>query len=580
MADVTIPREVLERYAEGVREIADAGRRTLASTLPSIDLANRDAVLDLMSGACRAADQAAAQYSAQFYRGLSILQTGQDFRAEAVSSHDAKALEVALKGIYRQATGDDGELDEELLGRLLEDRLAYEVSRTSKHGVWANGQRDGRDVRYARVPVGIETCAWCLMTAGLGYWYMTEEAASHTHAHCVVGDTRVSGSGLLAGMRREYEGVLVHIVTAGGRELTVTPEHPILTARGWVLAGGIVNGDHLVCTTLDHGNYGGVPDVDDVPPTAEELFEAAGLVDAALSEGMPVPAKHLYGEMFPDCDVHVVSPDGLLERAAKATVGEPSKHHRLAFAGGDEAISGTLLKPDGTANLLLDGDDPSTDCVMGRSRLSRPLLGGHARSADNASLGGTAMLDASVPDPAVDNVAADAKAACDGVDALSALIRFERVGISGDALLANLDALALDGSKDGGPVDADTLGDFIRADARQIELDDVVSLSVSEGSCHVYNLSTRGGWYVSSGIITHNCDCAIVASIGRGDCRIDGYDSTTYRDMWRDANKALRNGDVPTELSQRVDFLSATRPGYRTDTNGALAVMRWKYGLK
>lgn len=259
MADVTIPREVLERYAEGVREIADAGRRTLASTLPSIDLADRDAVLDLMSGACRAADQAAAQYSAQFYRGLSILQTGQDFRAEAVSSHDAKALEVALKGIYRQATGDDGELDEELLGRLLEDRLAYEVSRTSKHGVWANGQRDGRDVRYARVPVGIETCAWCLMTAGLGYWYMTEEAASHTHAHC---------------------------------------------------------------------------------------------------------------------------------------------------------------------------------------------------------------------------------------------------------------------------------------------------------------------------------DCAIVASIGRGDCRIDGYDSTTYRDMWRDANKALRNGDVPTELSQRVDFLSATRPGYRTDTNGALAVMRWKYGLK
>ena len=259
MADVTIDMGVLERYAGGVHDIAAQARRDLVTTLPNVDLADRGLVEDLMTGAARASSQATASYAAAFYRGMSIIQTGVDFRARGISGYDPTATIVAVRGIYRRAQREDGTYDEELLARMLEERLEYEVNRSSKVGVWRSGAQDGRDVRYARVPVGAETCAWCLMTAGLGYWFMTEEAASHTHAHC---------------------------------------------------------------------------------------------------------------------------------------------------------------------------------------------------------------------------------------------------------------------------------------------------------------------------------DCAIVPSIGRGDVRIDGYDSTVYRDMWREANAALRHGDVPPELAARVDLLAATREGYRTDTNGALAVMRWKYGLK
>lgn len=258
MASPTISMATLERYAEGVREITSRSTSAIAQTLAAIDLTDRDLVLDLMRGACATANMASADYAAQFYRGMSILQTGADFNARPMSAYDERATTIAVMGIYNQAMGEDG-LDEDLLARQLSERVSYEVSRASKVGVWKNGDRDGRDVRYARVPVGAETCAWCLMTAGLGYWFMSEEAASHTHAHC---------------------------------------------------------------------------------------------------------------------------------------------------------------------------------------------------------------------------------------------------------------------------------------------------------------------------------DCVIVPSIGIHDVKIEGYDSTVYRDMWRDANKALRNGDVPTGLSERVDFLAATRPDYRVDTNGALAVMRWKYGLK
>ena len=580
MANVTISRSVIDNYAEGVRSVSEQAGTVLADTLAAIDLTDREMVEDLVVAACRAASQAGSDYATAFYRGLSILQTGEDVDFEAMSSFDQQATLVAIRGIYRQATDEDGELDYARVARELNRRIQFEVNRASKVGVWQRGQQDRRDVRYARVPAGAETCAWCLMTAGLGYWFMTEEAASHTHAHCVVGDTEVYGRGLLAGMRRKYEGPLISLGTAKGRNLTVTPDHPILTTLGWKRAGDLVEGDSLVCAPFGHGHGGGIPDVHDAPPTAEEVFEASRLVDATALDGMPSAAKNLYRKMFPDGDVNVVSPHGLLERALKTALGEPFEHEGLALAGELDALAGLTLDGECSPDVLLVGGNAATRCVMSRSSLGSALLGGHGGGTKKPSLGASPVRESSVMDPAVNDVSAHAETAGDGVDALSVLERFERASRWGDDLLARLDACALQSPVDGGLADAELLGNLGRSGTAPIEVDDLVSLNISEGSCHVYNLSTEGGWYVSSGILTHNCDCVIVPSIGRGDVAVDGYDSTVYRDMWREANEALRYGDVPTELAQRVDLLSATKPGYRTDTNGALAVMRWKYGLK
>lgn len=184
MADVTISMAVLEHYADGVRAVSDESSAALAETLAAIDLSDRDLVEDLVTGACRAAAQAGSDYAAAFYRGLSILQTGEDVDFRTASPYDQQATLIAIRGIYKQATDEDGNLDEDILADRLGQRVQFEANRASKVGVWRQGQRDGRDVRYARVPAGAETCAWCLMTAGLGYWFMTEEAASHTHRGC------------------------------------------------------------------------------------------------------------------------------------------------------------------------------------------------------------------------------------------------------------------------------------------------------------------------------------------------------------------------------------------------------------
>ena len=174
----------LENYAQGVRDLSRVSREGLAQSLAAVDMRDRDLVEDLVVGACRSAQQASGTYAAAFYRGMSIIQTGTDYDAQPFNAFDEQATRVAVRGIYRQCYVGDDEWDEERLVGALGDRIEFETNRASKVGVWKNGERDKRGVRYARVPTGPETCAWCIMTAGLGYWFMSEESASHTHRGC------------------------------------------------------------------------------------------------------------------------------------------------------------------------------------------------------------------------------------------------------------------------------------------------------------------------------------------------------------------------------------------------------------
>ena len=179
MADATVTMAELQRMADAVRRVDDGTQTVLARALSGVDLSDRLAVGNVMRVVVETGASASSQLAAAFYRGMSLLQTGEDFDADGSFAYDETAAAVALNGMYNQAGGDA-----ERLARLIAERVSYEVNRAAKVGVWRNGNRDSREVRYARVPCGAETCAWCLMTAGLGFFFMSAETASHTHRGC------------------------------------------------------------------------------------------------------------------------------------------------------------------------------------------------------------------------------------------------------------------------------------------------------------------------------------------------------------------------------------------------------------
>ena len=68
-------------------------------------------------------------------------------------------------------------------------RVDYEMKRSAGESMFANGRRDPRRPKYARVPTGAETCDFCLMLASRGFVYSSEATAGaikldHYHSGC------------------------------------------------------------------------------------------------------------------------------------------------------------------------------------------------------------------------------------------------------------------------------------------------------------------------------------------------------------------------------------------------------------
>lgn len=182
-----IPRRYIDNFTRGINTISEGAREALARELAALDYSDmtqaiNDAVA-LMESYCSATSEAAARLAAQFYNGMSMIQTGEGYEAEAISGHVPVATEKAVRGIAQE--GVDGNIAG-MVGLLLA-RVDYEAKRAAGETVMGNAERDRRDVRFARVPSGHETCLWCYMLASRGFVYRSRESAgelNHYHANC------------------------------------------------------------------------------------------------------------------------------------------------------------------------------------------------------------------------------------------------------------------------------------------------------------------------------------------------------------------------------------------------------------
>lgn len=77
---------------------------------------------------------------------------------------------------------------EHVLGEFLQNVIESSIRDTGTSNLQRDYERGLCAGKWSRVPVG-ETCAWCLMLASQGAWYVSEESAlgreaGHYHSHC------------------------------------------------------------------------------------------------------------------------------------------------------------------------------------------------------------------------------------------------------------------------------------------------------------------------------------------------------------------------------------------------------------
>ena len=279
--------------------------------------------------------------------------------------------------------------------------------------------------------------------------------------NCVIEGTLVSSlSRLLAIYRRDYAGEVVTLRTSRGDELTVTPNHPILTPNGWVGAGQLNKGDDVICRAGSELPIGlGSPDDHESPALIEDVFGALSKPCTRRTlEGM---AEDFHGDGL-DGKIDVVYANGLLWSDVQSATNQSAVQGFLNIA----SESAGALDPKSPLHAVIAGPLHTTDCIMRRRRTDRPLLGSGSGSGD--------PLRVTLRDS-------------DG---------YSRLGKESSA-----PALT----------DSELARDLCLGRSGEVETLHLVDVARRSFDGHVYNLATAERWFYAGDIVTHNCECCVVA---------------------------------------------------------------------
>ena len=390
--------------------------------------------------------------------------------------------------------------------------------------------------------------------------------------NCLTGDARVTPIGELVRVyRARHEGPVFRVQMASGDEFTATPNHNVLTPRGWVTVQSLHAGDKLCDAFSGERMTVADPDVGDVPPKISEIYGAAAQVREP--ERVVASAVNFHGDA-PVGEVEVVTIDREL-LALHPSLGEVGPQGALgghllgqgalAPPRGGLLMRGVLNVEGGCDHGVIPGEVVSLPVLLGcepmgteqeyfaggaprdallfqdrpdpaptHTELPEQVPDGSARKVLlNKNIGvqrpfpqvrrfhGTALMDASLPQHAADRVFTDTEVAAQPFEGFPVVVPPDdllRVQVEekrepdGRGSAPHLYAQFAEDSLDGGPATAESITQRIHGLASQVPLDEVVGVDEIFPSRHedsyVYTLETTTGAYCTSHAIHRNCRSA------------------------------------------------------------------------
>ena len=286
-------------------------------------------------------------------------------------------------------------------------------------------------------------------------------APSSETINCVIGSTQVDTPLIQMAMRSWLDGDVIEIRTSAGKTLTVTPNHPVLTTAGWLLASQLKVGDNVLCGNLTRKLTGSLHNEQRRPTQIAEVF------DSATSFGVTSDREcvaNLHGE-WREAKIRVVAEDRQLGLEVVPARNEEIDKLSLTAAYGTcacfSSAQGSALTLDAAGFIVQDSI--CTTCGVSALRKTTSVVNGGRSVASSIALSDSACLYFSV-----------------------------------EQNVSNC------GARD---VERLTNGDH--RFTLDVSTDDVISIVIRPYSGHVYNLSTTTGWYTGNSIITGNCRCTL-----------------------------------------------------------------------
>lgn len=278
------------------------------------------------------------------------------------------------------------------------------------------------------------------------------------HVNCVLGDTKVLADGVKVATRMNYSGEVVKLSTKNGRTITTTPNHILLTTRGWVLAKNITKSDQVIAYSDRVKPFMGNNTIDGDIPTISEQFITASESDGVVSSKMPATTKDFKGDGIKDEEIDVIFVDGFLSNKGKSSFDKLNT--KLPFISG--SVQDDTLPRLSTLDQLLMGTLATSHGIVGSDCESLALLGSEGSHTDIHRLTSTTAYNARL----------------------------------------------LEAKSNRSTTTSESFSKSFLANAGLVEFDDVIGVKVySVHNTPVYDLETTSTLYTANGIVSSNCRC-------------------------------------------------------------------------
>jgi len=177
-------RSDVDRLASGSSRVVVLAQRELEAFVRALGSSDpafiRDALLQFMPELVDRFGDMAASVAADWYESTRFQAVGGSFNARLADPVDPLRVQEST----RWAVGPLFEGDPDGMMARLSGSVQRYVMDTSRGTIARNVSIDPRKPRFARVPTGSKTCAWCSLLASRGFVYLSRDTAgAHDHFH-------------------------------------------------------------------------------------------------------------------------------------------------------------------------------------------------------------------------------------------------------------------------------------------------------------------------------------------------------------------------------------------------------------
>lgn len=330
------------------------------------------------------------------------------------------------------------------------------------------------------------------------------------HANCVSGDTLISSvSDISAIFRRRYEGKVYIITMASGNKLTITPNHPILTDRGFIPVKFLHVRDNVVCDNgLKTINIFS-KDKNDINTTAEQLFSTFWKSSQVVSCPVELSTEDFNSDIVNE-KINVVRSDGNLSKEGDVILFKKRSKYIFIFRN-LRFLFKKFTHRLSTFFFVRKSSTSDNSMTLFCQRFT--LLRSCKLHSFNLLFSTISLMNSIFSKKAYHLTSGGSQPLSNTRNTNSLIIKlhnFIQRKINRGIDSRSVNTSQLDCTVNSMDTDPQLSSYLFSCHSTQIKFDSIVSIEITNFSGHVYNLETKDNYYIANGVVTHNCRCILI----------------------------------------------------------------------